>query len=126
MSKSPIIVEIGELKTKYAEYDSVYAYVSCYSIDKGYPAIWLVSEEGETIMTATTYLEDAVLDNDENRDVIIKNWSENEGIYEALFDKGLISGIYERIPIGFVEAYKCMMEGALYNAWKEFNGITDA
>ena len=126
MSKQPVRIELGTLKTKFAEYESTYAWISSYAIDEGYPAMWITSEEGEPILTPTVYIESAVLDDSENRDIIIKNWSENEGIYEALFDKGLISGIYERIPTGFVEAYKCNMEGALYNAWKEFNGITDA
>lgn len=39
--------------------------------------------------------------------VLIKSWSENEGVYEALLAAGVIGPVIRRVPTGFVEAYEC-------------------
>lgn len=39
--------------------------------------------------------------------VFIKNWSENEGVYESLFKAGVVGPIIRRVKTGFVEAYEC-------------------
>jgi len=43
--------------------------------------------------------------------VFIKNWSENEGVYEALFAAGVVGPIIRKIPAGFTEAYECKYLG---------------
>ena len=43
--------------------------------------------------------------------VFIKNWSENEGVYEALFAAGVVGTIIRKIPAGFIEAYECKYLG---------------
>ena len=43
--------------------------------------------------------------------VFIKNWSENEGVYEALFAAGVVGPIIRKIPAGFIEAYECKYLG---------------
>ena len=39
-------------------------------------------------------------------EVLIKSWSENVGIKEALIDAGIIGPLLERIPTGWVSASK--------------------
>lgn len=39
--------------------------------------------------------------------VLIKNWSENEGVYEALLAAGVIGPVEKHVPTGFVTAYEC-------------------
>lgn len=39
--------------------------------------------------------------------VLIKNWSENEGVYEALLAAGVIGPVKKHIGTGFVTAYEC-------------------
>lgn len=39
--------------------------------------------------------------------VIIKNWSENEGVLDMLIDSGIISSPIDTIPTGFVEGHLC-------------------
>ena len=39
--------------------------------------------------------------------VLIKNWSENEGVYEALLAAGVIGPVIREVPTGFVKAYEC-------------------
>lgn len=43
--------------------------------------------------------------------VFIKNWSENEGVYEALFSAGVVGPIIRKIPAGYTEAYECKYLG---------------
>lgn len=43
--------------------------------------------------------------------VFIKNWSENEGVYEALFAAGVVGPIIRKIPAGYTEAYECKYLG---------------
>ena len=39
--------------------------------------------------------------------VLIKDWSENEGLYKALFNAGVVGPIVRKVPTGFVVAYEC-------------------
>ena len=39
--------------------------------------------------------------------VLIKNWSENQGVYEALLKAGVIGPVLREVPTGFVTAYEC-------------------
>ena len=43
--------------------------------------------------------------------VLIKNWAENEGVYKALFDAGVVGPIIRKVPTGFVVAYECKYLG---------------
>lgn len=59
------------------------------------------AEDGMPIAMATVNIPDASIESDE---VIIKNWSENEGIREALQVAGIIGPTLRKIPTGFVLA----------------------
>lgn len=43
----------------------------------------------------------------ENGNIIIKNWSENEGVYQALVDAGVIHEHVKTHRTGFVKAFEC-------------------
>jgi hypothetical protein len=65
-------------------------------------AIQLVDhEDGEPIATASVNLPEYDLPADH---VIIKDWSENEGMYETLIEAGLITETDLEVPSGFVLA----------------------
>tara|TARA_R110000822_G_scaffold46521_1_gene123670 strand:- start:1120 stop:1470 length:351 start_codon:yes stop_codon:yes gene_type:complete len=67
----------------------------------------LLYEEGEPYMTATVAVDPAVASYpiDESQDVVIKNYSENEGILEALVEGGIIEKPHATIEINFVTLY---------------------
>lgn len=39
--------------------------------------------------------------------VYIKNYSENEGVYEALLAAGIIGPVIRKVPAGFTHLYEC-------------------
>lgn len=59
---------------------------------------------GEPICIATTNIAGYHCDPGH---VLIKNWSENEGVYEALLAAGVIGPVVRKVPTGFVTAYEC-------------------
>lgn len=65
--------------------------------ESGYGQIW----DGESIARASVYLEDEHPADDE---VIIKGWSENEGMAAALQAAGIIGPELRRLPAGHVHA----------------------
>jgi len=92
-------MKIG-IKTKYYEGACV---IEKHRYSNGRLALQLHDPETwENIMTATVNLPDHHLD--ENR-VLIKNWSENEGILEALQQAGVVSETEYLVPTGYVHAH---------------------
>jgi len=64
------------------------------------------SEDGSPVATATVNFPDEPLNNDE---VLIKDYSENEGMYQSLVDAKVISEAIEFIQRGFVQIPKCKL-----------------
>jgi len=60
---------------------------------------------GEPIAVASVNLPDATINEDE---VIIKNWSENEGVLEALVEAGIVTPL-RKLFTGFVQADVCKL-----------------
>jgi hypothetical protein len=86
-----------ELTTPYGSYE-VYPEWGNYS--NGRTALELIgSEDKETVMVATVNIPDAQIEKDE---LIIKNYSENEGVLEALQKAGIIGPILRNVRTGFV------------------------
>lgn len=80
----------GEIKLQFAQYSN------------GRTAICLTDAvTGEPVMTATVNLPDEPLVEGE---VIIKDWSENEGIMTSLMNAGVISDPIGTTYTGYVEA----------------------
>jgi len=75
--------------------------------DNGQNAI-LLYFEGEPYMTATVRVNvpgEAYYPIDEETDVVIKNYSENQGILEALVEGGIIEKPHATIGMNFVTLY---------------------
>lgn len=66
----------------------------------GSPAITLTLPDGEPFMTASVNLGVGLPDGC----IAIKDWSENEGIFDALVNAGIIEDAGYSLPSGFVEA----------------------
>ena len=67
----------------------------------GQTSIQLIDQNGEEFLTASV-AHDITIGTDQ---VIIKNYSENEGILEALIQSGIIEKPYMTIPVNFVTLY---------------------
>lgn len=39
--------------------------------------------------------------------VLIKNWSENESVFEALHKAGIVGEVEDSVPVGYVKALLC-------------------
>jgi hypothetical protein len=72
----------------------------------GRTAIRLYTDIGELYMVATTNMPDVKLDDDE---VIIKNYSENTGILDALISSCIISEPVRVVCTGFVTCPVCKL-----------------
>lgn len=67
----------------------------------GQNAIQLVDSDGMPFMTASVAHDINIADDE----VIIKNYSENQGILEALIEAGIIEKPFAEIPVNFVTLY---------------------
>jgi len=71
----------------------------------GSPALRIYGDDGPQL-TATVCVPDHT---PEPRHVMIKDWSENEGVLGALVDAGVVEPPVQEIPINFVTAYECRL-----------------
>lgn len=85
------------LKTPYAEYN---VYLKKGKYWNGQTSIVLIDDEdGSQVMVATVVIDGVVLEKDE---VIIKNYSENEGVLEFLIENGIVSKPLRTVSSGWV------------------------
>lgn len=75
----------------------------------GQIAICLVEEDGCPLATATCSIKGAEL---EWGEVIIKDWSENNGMVDALVKAGVVEPSHRQIQTGFVQAKVCRLTQA--------------
>lgn len=68
----------------------------------------LITHEHYLVATVNLTNEDL-----EYNEVAIKNWSENEGILEALIKAHIISPPHRQIPVGFTIAHICYLNDGL-------------
>lgn len=87
--KLPVIVGRYDLKTKFADYPRACLYVSRYIADES-PALMWSTPGGEAIMTASVCLVEYFTTPLEGF-VILKAYSENEGIVDTMCRLGLVS-----------------------------------
>lgn len=85
------------LKTTYTDSDAI---LVAGEYGNGTTAIQVFSLDGELIMVATVALGYIP----EEGNILIKDWSENTGIYKCLYDNGIIGKAVREIPTGFVSA----------------------
>ena len=70
----------------------------------GQNSIRLVDSDGMPFMTASVAIDHELVQLEDD-EVIIKNYSENEGILEALIEAGIIEKPFAEIPVNFVTLY---------------------
>jgi hypothetical protein len=76
--------------------------------DNGRPALQLVdAEDGSPIATATVNLPDVALGRNQ---VAIKNYSENEGMLDALVAAGVVKPTGQTVRSGYVEVPVCDLQ----------------
>lgn len=97
------------IKTKYFEGQVVPRWATY--VD-GSPALQLYTPSGELVMTATVCLAEYG-DMPAPGHIFLKTWSENEGIYEALYAAGIVGEISRVIPAGFAQALEVPLKEAV-------------
>lgn len=80
------------------------AVVSKREYSNGRPALQVLSSNGEPLCTATVNLPEA--DVPEGH-VLVKNYSENRGVLDALIKAGVVGEPIAEIPTGFVMVQVC-------------------
>ena len=87
-----------ELSTPYGHYTVKPEWGSYHS--NGRTALELIDvEDGEVVMVATVNIPDSSIEKDE---LIIKNYSENEGVLESLQKAGIAGPVLRTVRTGFV------------------------
>jgi len=87
--------------------------------NNGRLAITLITETGEPMAVATVNLPDEDIMYDSH--VFIKDWSENEGMLDALVRSGVISPeLHESVSTGHVYAYEAQLSEAFQCFVKEY------
>lgn len=95
---------IKNLNVRFKEWDCV-VFVGVY--ESGRIALQLFdAKDMEPVATATVNLPDAPL---EEYEVLIKDYSENEGMVDALVKAGLVTDTTKRVPTGFAAASVCQL-----------------
>lgn len=91
-------------RTKYISMTTVFLQQSEYYVGKTIHLSLYDANTGQELCIATTNIAGYI---PAPGHVLIKDWSENEGVYKALFKAGVVGPIVRRVPAGFVEAYEC-------------------
>ena len=91
-----------EIKTRYINEPNARAAIFYYPNNR--PAIVIFSPSGDRLLTATINMPDVYL---EPNEVIIKNYSENEGILESLINNGIVKLSGRLISTGFTNCEIC-------------------
>jgi len=71
----------------------------------------------DPIATATVNMDH--IDVAENQ-ILVKDWSENEGMFDALVREGIVKAEHTRIECGFVEAIKADLTEAAIDVFWQF------
>lgn len=90
------------IKTKYIQSSDAIMALERYG--NGRRAITFYDEEQGPLLTATVNVPYLELKDDE---VIVKDYSENEGILQSMIDNGIVSEPIDTVPLGFVEGHVC-------------------
>ena len=91
------------MKVKFKEWDCIVQF-SKYTQNNRIAISLIDAEDGEPIAKATLNLNEIPL---EKNEIIIKNYSENEGIYDCLVEAGIISKVKRIINLNRVEGLVC-------------------
>jgi hypothetical protein len=67
-------------------------------------------EDGELVATATVNIPEEKIEKDE---IIVKDYSENEGMLKALTDAGIVTKVNRHVRTGYVECPVCKVNMGL-------------
>lgn len=104
---------VKNIRTKFSGGGEKLLQVSHYTANNS-PALLISDLNGEPLLTASVCLDIAP----KPGNIIIKDWSENEGICQALISANLISETITYHPTGFVVATEHTMTNELKEAWE--------
>jgi hypothetical protein len=86
--------------------------VANYDKNERIPALTLIDKNtGEEVVRATIYHDEL-----KPGEIGIKNWTENEGVYEALIKAQIIKPFHRTIQSGFIEILVCKPFDTVLNA----------
>lgn len=107
---------IKNIETKYSGPGEKRLVVAHY-MDNDAPALFITSLNHEPLLTASVNIDGSTHEDG----IIIKDWSENEGIAEALLKANLIEPYPNEVlhATGFVVAQEYRMKNELLAAWQE-------
>lgn len=92
------------MKVKFWNWDCL---VKTGSYSNGRTAIYLVDmEDGSPVATATINMPDVEL---EDGEVVIKDYSENSGMFDALFEGGVVESVTRVIVTGYTLSPVCKL-----------------
>jgi len=93
--------------TKYIDDDEV-EFVKARYVDGSTALLIRDAETGEPLGRATVCLVD-YHEKPSPGNVFIKDWSENEGMLQALHDVGIIGPVLRTIPTGHTQTFECKL-----------------
>lgn len=92
-------------KSRYGEW-KVYVVLDIYATSSRYVIRLLDHFDGSPVCTATVNIPDILMADDE---VLIKNYSENEGVLAFLQENGIVGPVLEDISTGHVTVQRCKL-----------------
>lgn len=102
----PVLVTVIEnLKTAFVNERDAHVWLSAYMTDNT-PALMLTTPEGEQIGVASVNLSEYGMTPSADH-VFIKDYSENEGLMNALVEAGVIGKPVRSVPCGWESAHEC-------------------
>jgi hypothetical protein len=78
----------------------------CYDRDNRLHALVLFDSEDMPAMKVTVFIDGVDVPPDH---ILVKSWSENEGLFEALVAAGVVHQVATLIPTGYVNAHLCKL-----------------
>ena len=93
-----------KIQHRHAKWLSGCSFIQIAAYANGRPAICLVSNIGKPLLTASVNIPEYKL---ADGYVLIKNWSENEGILKDLIDNNIVGPAEGLVPSGYVHAHIC-------------------
>ncbi len=87
------------LKVKFRQWNCIIDF-GRYSLDNSLAIQLVDAEDGQSVATATVCIKDSGIEKDE---VLIKDYSENEGMLKTLSDAGIVKPTGRWVKTGFVE-----------------------
>jgi hypothetical protein len=106
-----------ELQTKYSKRSLKELHVACYADNKAPALLIKDAKTGEHLLTASV---NAHTYEPKKNCILIKDWSENEGIEQALLRANLIEPTGVVVECGYCVANEHKMINGLLDAWHSY------